>query len=267
MVSQVDCRPKIENTLQSTKIHINPNAKNIQIPKVHINPKFTNVATSLLSNTLNKVRTTPLTEVTANVPANKLNKVVVLTKTKLIRTPHDSSNPKKPKRRHSVKSKYKIIKTSLSPKKNSVIVNNISKAKNRYKLDNRRRKSLSTTSKHQKKYVYVNKLVSASDLAKSRIIRSVSPLKSSRSLININGIVYRNSGNSLRRSTGPCTKETVCRRAIANTKILHRKSVCETKHKIIKKFKIIRYVFSKKEFIHSFKYILGNTALRRLKYL
>lgn len=260
MVSQVDGRPKIENTLQSTKIHINPNAKNIQIPTVHINPKFTNVATSLLNNTLNTVRTTPLTEVTANVPANKLNKVVVLTKTKLIRTPHVSSNPKKPKRRNSVKSKYKIIKTSLSPKKNSVIVNNVIKAKNRYKLDNRKRKSLGTTSKHQKKYVYVNKLLSASDLAKSRIIRSVSPLKSSRNLI-------RNSGNSLRRPTGTCTKEIVSRRAVANAKILHRKSVCETKHKIIKKFKIIRYVFCKKVFIHSFKYILGSTALRRLRYL
>ncbi|CAH1954157.1 unnamed protein product [Acanthoscelides obtectus] len=144
-------------------------------------------------------------------------------RTKLICTPVKQFTPKI--RRLSVKSQFKIVKSTIRNKatkkslsctnmnvfsttKHKLIKfknNDISRlniTNNKFKLDNRQRKS-SITSPKVKKFIYINQFTTAKELA------SVIPSKGASknlSLVNIQGVLYKKSCHSLQRANGSIYK-------------------------------------------------------------
>lgn len=179
----------------SKQIHINPNIHNVHI---HINPNF---ATT-------KVPTPPPV-------VEKPKKLVVLTKTKLIRRSSDGT--RKIKRRNSVKSPYKIIRYNLPKKKCTPLKKPVTPytAKSRFKIDRRLRKSPGSAFK---KVVKMIKKQSSNHL----------------SVVNISGVLYKKSRNTLKKTS-----------ATPKGKLLkpHKKNQVKLQDKtILKKFKLVRYV-------------------------
>ncbi|XP_030750080.1 zinc finger CCCH domain-containing protein 3 [Sitophilus oryzae] len=184
--SQANCN----NVPRNTKIHINPKMANIKLPQnVHINPNFKCVVPSPnISNAFDNVNKSEeeslsLSTKTSSFKNNEL--VPVAEQSKVI------------KRRNSVKSKFKIVKSNCqSPYKH--IKDNSSK----YKVDHRRRKSITIELKNEKKYIKMN----VKRTTKSNPIRLS---QKHLSLVKINGIMYKKSPNSLRTLNTPVKKKSI----------------------------------------------------------
>lgn len=192
----------------SKQIHINPNIRNVHI---HINPNFAST----------KLPTPP--------PAvQKPKKLVVLTKTKLVRRSSDGGTRKNIKRRNSVKSPYKIIRSNNSPKKKCAALKKPVTpytAKSRFKIDHRLKKSPVSASKK----VYKN------------VVKMIKKQSSNHlSVVNISGVLYKKSRNTLRKtSTSPRGKLPKPH----NIKIIKSQGKMQNPNKtILKKFKLVRYV-------------------------
>lgn len=128
-----------------------------------------------------------------------------------------------------IKSKYKLVK-ARSPSqviKSQVVI--IKKPKNLFKLDNRKPQENRLSHHKSKQFVYVNKFLSTTELAR------ILPLKQKRdlSLINISGILYKKSHNSLQRSC-PVKKN---KKTVLN---VQRKSIQKSKYKLIRKSLVIK---------------------------
>lgn len=178
------------------KVFINPNfnnSLNLPMPKIHINP-----------NVLQNLPTTrPATAVPNITPKCT---TVISTRTKFIRIPTTTSpvGQQLRKRRTSLHSKYKIIRSSPNIKKVSI---------NKFKLDKRspqkQKISINTSLKtNKKKYVYVNRFLSISTMAKNVLLKQNSTFKKP-GFVNINGIVYQKSPNSLKRTSETSLNKTV----------------------------------------------------------
>lgn len=196
----------------SGNIHVNPNIA-FSLPrensKIHINPKI-----------LQKV---PSSQDYKNVPLKtnaeepKQNIIMYSSKTKLIRKPVKEQTVQESKRirRTSIYTKFKAVKSctlNKSPEsntKNRLVFNSKYKLRRetsnklvkssspvklrtRFKLDNRSKTLLSITHKNAK-YVFINRFLSITDIAKTV------PLRTNRSLLNISGIMYKNTPNRLQK--------------------------------------------------------------------
>ncbi|KAJ8932594.1 hypothetical protein NQ318_023376 [Aromia moschata] len=104
-------------------------------------------------------------------------------------------------RRASIRSKYKIVK---SP---GVQRGYLTKKVNKFKVDNRSIKPIISLPKN-KRYVYINRFLSVSDIAKNSLLKSNTKLIKS-GLVNIRGIFYKKSPNCLRRTSSPCKSENL----------------------------------------------------------
>ncbi|VEN58482.1 unnamed protein product [Callosobruchus maculatus] len=155
----------------------------------------------------------------------KERKTSYRSRTKIVHTPVKQVTPKK--RRSSVRSQFKIVKSTArnkllkkSPSNTSINVflktkhkiikfqknghkklNSDNTQGNKFKLDNRQRKSSSTSPK-VKKFVYLNQFTTANELARAI------PSKPSRnlSMVNIQGILYKKSSHSLHRANSSIHK-------------------------------------------------------------
>ncbi|KAH1010508.1 zinc finger CCCH domain-containing protein 3 [Dendroctonus ponderosae] len=207
----------------NAQIHINPNAK---AQSIFINPRFT------------EARAQPETAVCATkekpscLPASA-TKTVYLSKTKLIRAANTQSN-KLVKRRHSVKSKYKIVKSEFSPK--PLTYTNYVASKTKFKLNNTSRKPLTMTTSEKKLFV------------KTR--SATRRKKDSLALVNISGILFKKSRNSIRRaSMSGVQKHQAARKTLVlntNSKLVkkmkakHSPYVAGRRHSVVEKYKVIR---------------------------
>ncbi|XP_050517167.1 zinc finger CCCH domain-containing protein 3 [Diabrotica virgifera virgifera] len=189
------------NTIVPGKIHINPNVamqkENIS-NKIHVNPKVINSIGA--PTTLEPIK----------------QPITYSSKTKLVRKPlkEQPSSLSKRSRRSSVYSKFKIVKSSAVTKpgemkiKSKLLFNTKYKLKrinasnsnkylipqsvqlgNKYKLDRRSR----SVSSSRSRFVFANRFLSISDIAKKVPLRT-------KSLVNISGIFYKKSPNKLQRT-------------------------------------------------------------------
>lgn len=200
-LSKTQCK---SNEVNIPKIHINPNMKNKidilkeisehnTVPNIKndIKPKEIHVNPNILPN----IRHKPI----SNLPLQ--GKKIMSTKNKLIRLPvtkiiHTQTPIKK---RNSLVTKYKLIKSS-------VICNNKNTKINKFRIDNRipvNKQILNTSVTQRRKYVYTNKLQSLSDIAKSRLFKTN---KMRTGYVEIGGVRYRKTVNSLSRSVTPSIK-------------------------------------------------------------
>ncbi|XP_076264555.1 zinc finger CCCH domain-containing protein 3 [Rhynchophorus ferrugineus] len=221
---------------QGIKIHINPHKKNFVVPQnIHINPRF-----KALGEFQKKI----------DPPILEKKPAIILTKTKLVRVQPHTSIPtttitKHQPRRSSVRSKFKIVRNNNCQTPVKVLRDKIT----RFKVDHRTIKSFSSDNK---RYKIVNKKLKRSNEACQVVKKVKSPVKrvqSSLCLVNINGIMYKKTKNSLR-------KMSICKMNIKKSpnivltskyKIIKKvqgkkteKVVKEKYGNIIKKFKIIR---------------------------
>ncbi|XP_050303615.1 zinc finger CCCH domain-containing protein 3 [Anthonomus grandis grandis] len=247
--SSIHVNPRLKTHVRKTeapvsKIHINPNVKNIQLPvssqTVHINPKFTSAVTNILNSC-------DIQEKKENAPLNKPNKALVLTRTKLIRShsPH-----RKLKRRNSVKSKYKIVKTGCSSKKSCSLASaQQGTHQNKYKIDNRINKSgllnfrnPYLVKKYCRKYVINTRPVVGSPLVKANIKGNLYKKVKVYTTININGITYCKTRNSIQRTCAGIGNKIFLKDR--SKKVAMNQS--STRRSIVKKFKVIRRQSPKK---------------------
>lgn len=218
--------------LQGIKIHINPMKKNVLIPQnIHVNPKF---------------RPQIDFQTRINPPILEKKPAIIITKTKLVRAPHTPTVTKHPKRRSSVKSKFKIVhNTSHTPK------NSHNDKITRFKVDHRRTKSFNL---RNKQYKIVNTKLRRLNEASSQMIKknkSIKNVQSSLSLVKINGVMYKKTNNSLRK--------------MAMCKINTKKSssiVMRSKYKIVKKAQC-----KKDENIMRQKYSNVNKKIKIIRYV
>lgn len=208
------------NNLVSTvpKIHINPNVQNVNFSanKIHVNPKvLKNISTI---NRTDNVKST--IQKSVQDKQNEIKPAVYSSRTKLIRSSEknlkSTPEPKRfktlintkfkivksqinTKKTKSPLSKYKLIQYMTSPEKKKIIVN-------KFKVDNRLRRSSNSTALHSKKFVSKHKLI--------RVIRqSKSPNK-----------VYEKSVSSLQKSPN---------KRVRRISILNH-TICNSKYKIVK---------------------------------
>ncbi|XP_044252593.1 zinc finger CCCH domain-containing protein 3 isoform X2 [Tribolium madens] len=170
------------------KVYVNPQFKPPQNPvptpsakpKIHINP-------NVLKNFAKTVNTVP--RKVSKVVETPKSTTVISTRNKLIRIPCNS--PEVRKRRNSLHTKYKIVRNGA---KNGSL--------NRFKLDKRHDKSAnkSIVRSAKKRYVYVNRFLSIDVMAKNVLLKKNSNL-SKPGFVNINGILYKKSPNSLRKAS------------------------------------------------------------------
>lgn len=199
----------------NAQIHINPNAKT---QSIFINPRFAEACAQPGTFIV------PSKEVRSCLPASP-NKTVFLSKTKLIRSATTQSKALKGKQ--SIKSKYKIVKSDFSPKPNHT---NNAASKTKFKLNNTCRKSLTGTTAVKKVLV---KTRSATQCKKDSL-----------SLVNISGILFKKSRNSIRRASMSGVQKNPA--ATTNSKIVKK---MKTKHSpkatgrrdsVVEKYKVIR---------------------------
>ncbi|XP_023013476.2 zinc finger CCCH domain-containing protein 3 [Leptinotarsa decemlineata] len=96
----------------------------------------------------------------------------------------------------------------------------------KFKLDNR--KSKSPVISKRAKFVFVNKCPSTSDIAKTIPVKMNKRWRrSSLNLLNISGIMYKNSTHSLRRTSPPKPKKNIFK--------IQEKSICKSKYKLVKR--------------------------------
>lgn len=213
------------NPLRPKTIYINPAKSDFKPPKIHVNP-------NLLKN-LN----VPMPPPPPKAVENRNATTVISTRNKLIRVPLQSPNNKNltRKRRNSLHTKYKIIRTNLakaSPTKISPVkmVNKFKfdKTPNRFTVDKRTSNTVQKTSRSiRKKYVYVNRFLSMDVVAKTVLFKNTSSNK--RGFVNINGIMYKKSPNSLKKAIESTPTKKDCRQ----TPKTGRRS-------LVKRFKIVR---------------------------
>ncbi|CAH0547409.1 unnamed protein product [Brassicogethes aeneus] len=240
-------------TAQSTKIYFNP--EKCGGSNIHINPKMQNSyvngeilkAISKNSDVKPKVIHVNPKILNSDKKVNTPGRKVISTKNKLVRV-HDSNispNTSVRKRRSSLVSTYKIIKSTVIT--NYKIRSPLKKI-NMFKVDNRvltfkpKAKTNGSFIRNRKKYVYVNKFVSISDIAKTNLLKKVNVVKNNK-FINIAGVTYRRSINSLKRadSEKPINKIKNTRYKLVRTtnKIIRNKSP-------IKHHKVSRKIVTKK---------------------
>ncbi|XP_072399757.1 uncharacterized protein ZC3H3 [Diabrotica undecimpunctata] len=205
------------------KVFVNPNYKpsNMQtsVPgKIHINPHMANMSMHK-ENICNKIHVNPKMINSVGAPS-KLEPIkqpiTYSSKTKLVRKPlkEQLSPLTKRSRQLTVYSKFKIVKSSAVSKpgemkvKSKLLFNTKYKLKrintsksdkylipqslelNKYKLDRRTR----SVSSSRSRFVFVNRFLSISDIAKKVPLRT-------KCLVNISGIVYKKSPNKLQRTS------------------------------------------------------------------
>lgn len=199
------------------KVYVNPQFKpplsvpppSNTKPKIHINPNVLKNFVKSVNNVPKEVSTKPTT--------------VISTRNKLIRIPCNS--PEIRKRRNSLHTKYKIVRSGAKNTSTS-----------RFKLDKRQDKSIVRSAK--KKYVYVNRFLSINVMAKNVLLKKNSNL-SKPGFVNINGILYKKSPNSLKKAETSFKSKTsikkykIVRKDTKQTPVLTRRS-------LVKRYKLIR---------------------------
>ncbi|XP_066148330.1 zinc finger CCCH domain-containing protein 3 isoform X2 [Euwallacea fornicatus] len=230
--------------LSQGHIHVNPNINNVQVPKpqtVHVNPKFKDIKGAVDVN----VETVP----------KKQKKVVVLTKTKLIRSPVII---KKVKKRIFVKSKFKIVRA----KANSPVRNFNKKTetfnRTRFKIDNRKGKLSPSIKTTKKQYSAFNKWsLQNNNTLRKQVVKPRSLVQTStcHSLVNISGVLYKKSNNCLKKA-GSLGKTSISKQQLLKSQLklniskvklkLNSHEEGRSSKKIVKKFKIIRKQTAKK---------------------
>lgn len=188
--------PNFSKINTSNKIHVNPNVKSIHVnPKIHVNPS---VLKSILPHNTNQAENNQPKE---NIPAETVNRTIVSTRTKLIRVPEEKLKIGSGRvKRNSIRTKYKIVKSNTSDSVQTRNVIPFSK-RNIYKLDNTKLNisiSSNKTSKGRKKYVYINRFPSISEIAKNALLKPGLKQRNMR-LVNISGVMYKKSPNSLKK--------------------------------------------------------------------
>lgn len=207
----------VNPNFKAANVHINPNFNKPVIvppkPNIHVNPNMLKHKSSILQeNRKCYVNPNVLTGTSMSSqlsvfskptnlkndvknPVSPIKKTIVFTRTKIVKVPDVRSLKKVNKvctqqvvkRKKAVYSKYKIVKSQDMIDKNKAILPN-----SKYKVDKR---PLNIQAKHKMK-IY-NKII---------LNRSISLLKQrwklpKNSYLNISGVVYKKSPNSLKRST------------------------------------------------------------------
>ncbi|KAJ8974217.1 hypothetical protein NQ317_018140 [Molorchus minor] len=238
----------------TAKIHVNPNIKKInfneddtKIQRIHVNP-------NVLKNLPFAVNPNQLQMFTEDIKTSTFIKRDDAVTKKISVTPVNSitSGSKFRKRRSSIRSKFKIVKSSIfdlplvkttSPKprnsfrskykivKSTSSIQNCSHvnptAFNKFKLDNRRKDKEIISPQKNKKYVYVNRFLSISDIARNNLLKGNGKYKKSN-LVNISGIFYKKTPHCLQKASTLCSKTDVLRKQLDN-------SVSKSKFKFIRK--------------------------------
>lgn len=201
----------------SKTIHINPAKSDFKLPKIHINPNVLK----------NFTVPTPALQPVKNTNSST---TVISTRNKLVRVPLNSPR-KSPtrKRRSSLHTKYKIVRNTakISPVK---MVNKFKfvKTSDKFRMDKRTSNTvLKTPRSIRKKYVYVNRFLSMNLVAKTVLFKKSSTNKSG--FININGVMYKKSPNSLKKAIESTPRKKDCQQTTRNG----RRSV-------VKRYKIVR---------------------------
>ncbi|XP_066256499.1 zinc finger CCCH domain-containing protein 3 isoform X2 [Euwallacea similis] len=224
--------------LSQRQIHVNPNIKNVQVPKpqmVHVNPKFKDIKGAV--------------DVDVETVPKKQKKVVVLTKTKLIRSPVTT---KKGKRKTFVKSQFKIVRGKVNSPVRNLNESTETFSRTRFKIDNRRGKSPLSVRATKKQYNFFNKWsLQNTNTPRRQVVKPRSLVQTStcHSLVNISGVLYKKSNNCLKK-TGSLGKTSVSRQQLVKSQLKLNTSKVKLKSnsheegrsnkRIVKKFKIIR---------------------------
>lgn len=194
----------VNPNFRPTTVIVNPNFRSVTSPvpgKIHINP---NVTINLPKETGNiHVNPKVLQNITKPEPIKQ--PLTFSSKTKLVRKPLKEKHIEISKRvrRTSIHSKFKIIKSGLnkSGEKNKLLFTSkyklkrtsaikSDKSKTRFKLDNRRLSGSSSKSK----FVFVNRYIDISDIAKKVPLRK-------KNIVNISGNLYITTPNRLRKTS------------------------------------------------------------------
>jgi hypothetical protein len=193
-----------------SKTHVNPahNAK----PKIHVNP-------NVLKNFATSVKSVPKVEPVLESKST----TVISTRNKLVRVPYNPADRVVRKRRSSVHTKYKIVRTG---------------SVSRFKLDKRKSVSSPGVRSAKKKYVYVNRFLSMGVVAKNVLLRKNASL-GKPGFVNINGILYKKSPNSLKKASDS-PKPASSKYKIARKEAKQRVSSSNPRRSVVKRFKLIR---------------------------
>lgn len=225
------------------KIHVNPNIQNIKlgtdeyrnVNRIHVNPGvLRNVSLSIKN---------AVTRENSNKIEKEINHTIISTKTKLVRsTVKNVSETKIRKRRSSIRTQYKIVKSSLLEKsfgKENGIKSkykliklsnkytqgcNIKPVINKFKLDNRGIKTTKASFKNRR-YVYVNRFLNISDIARNNLLKYN---KNKLCAVNIGGVLYKKSPNSLKRTLNPYKKTN-------NVKKVQGNATSKSKYRLTRK--------------------------------
>jgi hypothetical protein len=192
------------------QIHVNP-AQNAK-PKIHVNP-------NVLKNFATSVKSVPKVEPVLESKST----TVISTRNKLVRVPYNPADRVVRKRRSSVHTKYKIVRTG---------------SVSRFKLDKRKSVSSPGARSAKKKYVYVNRFLSMGVVAKNVLLRKNASL-GKPGFVNINGILYKKSPNSLKKASDS-PKPASSKYKIARKEAKQRVSSSNPRRNVVKRFKLIR---------------------------
>ncbi|KAG5882917.1 hypothetical protein JTB14_023379 [Gonioctena quinquepunctata] len=260
------------------KVFINPNYHlstkdtSVKTSKIHINPRIQSIKPPD-STRIKKILLNP--EVLRNVPTNAGNRAVRST-VELMREVPETVNvgsiekafiskeapiPAR-KRRLSVRSKFKIVRSHSKCKENDKKdIGSLTRvcsgryepsfkklrAGNKFKLDNRKK---STIILKKTKYYFDNKFSSLGDVAK-RLHTKINKTKKMKSpnLLNIGGTFYKNSPNSLRRTSAFLSKSK------QNILKIQNKPISKSKYRYIKRTSLSKtsYVVEKKTPVKLYK--------------
>ncbi|KAL1516615.1 hypothetical protein ABEB36_000504 [Hypothenemus hampei] len=204
----------------NSKVFVNPNF--VPSRTIHINPLLTTGSLKNIPDTNNQSNTVHINPLFSHKTASKcedtkecpsaINRAIVLTKTKLIRSPY--------LKKKLVRNKDKIQKFGGTRACQST--------NTRFKLDNRSQMLIGVAKKSTSRKLKINKLFRENNL--SRIIKHTTL---NQSMINICGIMYRKSKTSLRRTSNS---------SISQKKTFSNKKV----NKDALKMKIVRLTSPKK---------------------
>ncbi|RZB39857.1 zinc finger CCCH domain-containing protein 3 [Asbolus verrucosus] len=205
------------------KVYVNPqfNPAVAPKPKIHVNP-------NVLKNFAPSASRVPKAEIK---PETDTKSTVISTRNKFVRIPCNSPEKVVRKRRNSLHTKYKIVR--------STGVRNISI--NKFKLDKRAEKSVNTSLKSiKKKYVYVNRFLSINIMAKNVLLKKNSNL-SKPGFVNINGILYKKSPNSLKKALDSSLVKSSKPLPLSKYKIVRKEAKpAGGRRSLVKRYKLIR---------------------------
>ena len=215
------------NPAPPTKVLVNPHFKK----KVFVNPQF-HAPQTLLPTTKPKIHVNPnvLKNFGNNVPNIKPTPVVesktttvISTRNKLVRIPCNSPDTSPRKRRNSLHTKYKIVRSGA---KNSPI--------NKFKLDKRNSVNKPILKTVKKRYVYVNRFLSMDVVAKNVLLKKNSNL-CKPGFVNINGILYKKSPNSLKKASESLLKPKLTLKANSFKRNQSFRVQSSSKYKLVRK--------------------------------